>query len=225
MLELGDPAALAGRRHVEAAFVTERGAFDGLLNEACWKEARPRALRPYVAILDPRLGGDRDSPRDRGPGGPPPELQVVRSVGDFVLFAVRLPRALGRQWDLEIAIDADRDTWTQMVVECDTAGASSGRLLFRDGPAAKLDGQAWQVRGQRGPKEWTFEIAVPLRALSAKRQKAAELWNLQVRATAHDRTTRTIYYYQDQPDRRLLPERYGLLKVPFVASPEKSQNQ
>ena len=67
-----------------------------------------------------------------------------------------------------------------------------------------------------------MEIAVGLNQFSVKRPApgVAELWNFQVRAIACAADgSRTPYYLAPQPDGRLLPERYGLLKIPSLDAP------
>jgi len=211
LLELGPAAAdaaLRGRRHVAAAYVTERGRFDGRLDEACWTTSRPWALRPPAAG-----SGTEASTAPAGPQPPAPSIQAVRSSGGFVIFGVRLPQIVGRRWELDVAIDADRDTWTQIVLHWQTGGPSSARLALRHGPTADLGPRAFTVRAAKGADQWTLEIAMPLRGLSLL-PPTADVWNFQVRAAAHDMPGTTRYYFQPQADPRLLPERYGLLRVP-----------
>ena len=218
MLELNEPEtreeALRGRRRAVAAFVAERGKLDGLLTEAAWKQARGFALRP------PRGSGAGDGrARPRAPKGPrAPTLQIVRSAAGFVIFALRLPHATGRHWALDLAVDSDRDTWTQIVLHWDTRGATSTGLMFRHGPTANLGPRGCQVRGYRTAAEWTFEIAMPLKQF-ATRPPPADLWYFQLRATAREKAGDRPYYFQPQPDGRLLPERYGLLKIPRAEGP------
>jgi len=67
-----------------------------------------------------------------------------------------------------------------------------------------------------------MEIAVGLNQFSAKRPApgAAELWNFQVRATVQGPSgSQRHYYLAPQPDTRLLPERYALLKIPSTDTP------
>jgi len=161
----------------------------------------------------------RDSARADAPPGARPAVQVVRSVAGFVLFAFRLPRAPGRHWRVTVAIDADRDAWTQVLLQFDTRGRQSAGLALRHGPRADLGRRGFQLVGNRAPGEWTFELAVPLH-LFATRPPDADLWSFQVRATAREMTDEeTPYYFQAQDDPRLLPERYGLLKLPAAATP------
>ena len=130
-----------------------------------------------------------------------------------MLFALRLPHAEGRAWRVDLAVDADRDTWTQVVLHWDTRGAQGADLALRGGPAVNLGRQGFQIAGWQTDDEWTFEVAAS-RRLFAARPTPAEMWYFQCVATARDGGGERAYFFQPQADRRLLPERYGLLKVP-----------
>jgi photosystem II stability/assembly factor-like uncharacterized protein len=212
LLELGGAAsadaALRGRRRAVAAFVAERGRLDGRLTEAAWQQAR---VFPLLAPTQPGAASGRAARLDAN--APAPTVQAVRSAAGFVLFAVRLPHATGRQWELDLAIDSDRDTWTQIVVHWDTGGTSTAGLAFRNGPTGDLGRQACQILGQRTRGEWTFELALGLNQF-ATRPPPVDLWYFQLRAAARDAAGERAYYFQRQGDGRLLPERYGLLKIP-----------
>ena len=197
--------ALRGRRRATAKFIAERGRFDGRLDEACWKAAPVLDLRPAE-----RGGTPRDPDAETAS---PPAVQVVRSVGGFVILGVRLPRAVGRHWRLDVAIDADRDAWTQLVLHWDTRGGHSAGLSVRYGPTAALPPGAFAVQAGKDEQAVTLELALPIKALT-DRPPVTDIWYFQLRATAEDLITRTTYYFQPQGDGRLLPERYGLLRVP-----------
>jgi hypothetical protein len=218
MLELAAPEgadeALLGRRQAVAAFVAEAGRLDGRLEERSWRQQERLLLRPQRAA-----GAAGATSRDGGPASALPAVQVVRSAAGFVIFAFRLPRAPGRQWDVAVAIDADRDTWTQVVLRFDTGGRRSAGLAFRHGPTANLGLQCFQLQGFKSQDAWTFELAVPLKLFSI-RPPPAELWDFQVLATLREMTDDEVrHYYQPQDDPQLLPERYGLLKIPAAALP------
>jgi len=221
LLELGGSdeviqAALKGRTTATALLTTERGKFDGRLNEKCWTEAKPIPLR-----------GSRASEAESAPAGDPnapttPQFIATVSPARYAIFALRLPRQAGGQWDIDLAIDSDRDCWTQIILHGDTRGRRGARLRFRDGTEADLGNAIWRIQGVKTGAQWTMEIAIALNQLSAKRPApgAAELWNFQVRATSRDASgARTHYYLAPQPDSRLLPERYALLKIPFIDTP------
>lgn len=216
MLELGSgelvDAALRGRRRTTAELVAERGRLDGRLDEQSWRQApRLRLGVPYGA--GGPAGRDRTA---RRPAGAEPVIQVVRSTARFLIFGVRLPVAPGRQWEVDLALDADRDAWTQIVLHWDTRGRQGASLVLRHGPAASLVGRTFQVKGWKTQTQWTFEVAVPLAQFTLA-PPVEDVWNFQARAVAHDLARRTSYYFQPQSDARLLPERYGLLKLPADA--------
>jgi len=206
MLELGSremlEAAVRDRPHAAARFVAEPARFDGRLDEPAWAKARLIPLQPHGARA-----------------GPGPVIQVVRSARGYLLLAARLPAATGRHWRLELAVDSDRDAWTQIVFRCETRGTQSARVATRDGPAAALPTGTFLARGQKGKTEWTLEIAVPLPILTTRPDVAAT-WYFQARATAQDMASTSTWWFAPQSDGRLLPERYGLLTVPN-ATPAK----
>jgi len=221
LLELGDSvetvqAALKGRTTATALVATGPGTFDGKLDETCWTEALPIPLR----TSDPAHA--ESAPADDPNAPPTPQIIATVSPARYAIFAIRLPRQAKGHWEIDFAIDADRDCWTQIVLHADTRGRRGTKLIVRDGVVAELGKDIWQIRADRSEKEWTMEIAVGLNQFSVKRPApgAAELWNFQVRATACAAGgTRTPYYLAPQPDGRFLPERYGLFKIPSLNAP------
>lgn len=221
LLELGDSAeviqaALKGRTTVSALLTTDRGKFDGRLDEPCWTQAQPIPLRTFSPSKA------ESAPADDPNAAPTPQLIATVSPARYAIFALRLPRQADGQWDIDLAIDSDRDCWTQIVLHGDTRGRRGARLTVRNGIEADLGNAIWQIRGAKSDAEWTMEIAVGLNQFSARRPApgAAELWNFQVRATSQDANgSQTHYYLAPQPDTRLLPERYALLKIPSTDTP------
>jgi len=235
MLELGGSAeivreALKDRVIATAALSAEQGKFDGRLDDACWSQVQPLELRGLPAEADANSPGlARTVPASPGPaasrpGDEPnapaaPQFYALVSPARYAIFALRLPLQADSQWDVDLAIDADRDCWTQIVLHADTRGGRAAKLTFRDGPTADLGNAIWQIQAARSAGEWTMEIAIALSQLSARRPApgAADLWNFQVRATAKDAKGRqTPYYLAPQADTELLPERYALLKIPAI---------
>jgi hypothetical protein len=221
MLELGGSAeilqeALTGRTTATAAISKERGKFDGRLDDACWSKIEPLELRRFAADADANSPG----PATAIPAAPArPQFYASASPARYAIFALRMPMKDANQWHVDLAIDADRDCWTQIVLHADTRGGRSAKLLFRDGPAADLGNEVWRIQAAKSDGEWTMEIAIALNQLSARRPApgAAELWNFQVRATAEGSAgRRTHYYLAPQADAELLPERYALLKIPAI---------
>ena len=194
--------------------VNEAGKIDGLLTEQCWQKVPPTPL----------VGRD---------GNQPPEtkgasVQAIRTPFNVVL-AFRLPLAgpegrggfaPQRSWKIDLAIDADRDTWTQLLLSFDTQGGQSGRLIQRYGPAATVPVKPSPAEGKQGflvavrktETECTVEAVIPISQVGGD-PKAAGLWNFQVRAEARDGDKTTRLYLVPQEDDRLLPERYGLLQI------------
>jgi photosystem II stability/assembly factor-like uncharacterized protein len=187
-----------------AATTAEAGRLDGALDEAVWRTAprMPLQQRPDANSDKPATAPDNV-----------PVVQVVRAAGGSVIFGLALPAGDGRDWSVEVAIDADRDAWTQLVLRCDTRGQRSAELAFRGGPAAKLDARLLPLQAQREKNRFTLELAVPISAVSARADVAAA-WAVQIRATRDDAAGPNVYYWTPQGDGRLLPERYMLVILP-----------
>ena len=92
-----------------------------------------------------------------------------------------------------------------------TSWAQAPEYINYQGRLTDASGNAGE--GTEIPDEqYTLEAAMPLAEVGADLQLGG-LWNFQIRATANDFGQRSYLYYQPQPDPRLLPERFGLLKV------------
>jgi hypothetical protein len=233
MLELGGSAeivqeALKDRVTATATLSAEPGKFDGRLDDACWSQVQPLELLSFAAeanlpglaaTVPAALGPAASRPANEPNAPATPRFYASVSAARYAIFALRLPLQADSQWDVDLAIDADRDCWTQIVLHADTRGGRAAKLTFRDGPTADLGNTIWQIQAARSAGEWTMEIAIELSQVSARRPApgAADLWNFQVRATAQDAAgRRTHYYLAPQADGELLPERYALLKIPAI---------
>ncbi len=204
LLEMGDVGrleeALRGRTRILAPVVAEPGRLDGELDEPCWQAARAHPLRRRGAGrgMRPPVGG--------------PTFRAVQSAPGFVLFALRLPRAHGRQWGVEIAIDSDRDAWTQTILRCDSRGGKSAALAFRHGPTAPLGAGLYHLAVAAAEDAWTLEIAVGLSQFAVEPPETG-LWYVQVRAVRRQSDGDVEHLLQPQPDGRPLPERYAFLRL------------
>ena len=222
---------LKGRPVVAASLATEPGKFDGRLDDACWTTVVPIPLRPVAPEtptprpppsrarrslpLPPGLALDANAPNA-------PELYVTISPAQFAILGLRAA-----------ALDGE------------AMGHRPGdrrrpRLLDAGGPPRRHDRPAKRPADlPRRPvrKASPRDLEHPGRPrrqrvhdgdrLSAQRTRAAgrppageqEKWNFQVRATAiGPDDKRTDYYLAPQPDGRLLPERYALLKLPTATN-------
>jgi len=204
-----DLSAAGARRVVTARAISAEGKFDGLLDEPFWDTV------PVLRLLD-AAGGKASGDLAAG-------VQLVRTATHLVI-AGRLPAVKGRIWRLDVAIDADRDCWTQMLLHCDSSGGQRAELLARYGPPLVLPERTLLVRGRKGGDQYTFELAVVLSAAGTD-PRAGGLWNFQIRATADDYRKRTPLYLQGQADGRLLPERYAMLLIPPPAPPPVPKSQ
>lgn len=194
-----EQAADPGVRELVAGAVTERGAFDGRLDEAFWQKTPAHAFRDAA-------------------GKPAPlthfgTVQAIRTAVGFLVFGIRLSAGRGRSWEIDLALDADRDAWTQLVLRWNTAGRRSAQLLTRHSPPAELDKNTFSIRGHDAGREYTFEVGLAP-AQVGQDAKRPGLWRFQLRAIARDPGKVTPLYFQQQPDRLLLPHRYGLLHIP-----------
>lgn len=180
------------------------GKIDGRLDEAFWKTA------PKVTLT-----------RSYGYSFTTPPTGSFRAVRTrtHIIFAVSLPSENTWNWKLRIAIDADRDAWTQVVITCDTDGDRKAELLMRGGPAATLNKRILLAGGWDDKKLYTFEFALPLASLNTDTAGAAT-WLFQVAAEGDRFGKKATLHYQKQNDERMLPERYGLLDIPKLKTPE-----
>lgn len=214
-----------GQRWLDATPAGPEGQIDGRLDEPAWQQATPHLLRTADGTGDQAM------------------VKILRTPEDLVL-GLQLRRPAGRRWSVDVAIDADRDTWTQLVLSFNEAGDLRQELHTRTAPpmtlpklqrlASATPVQSWVIhQGKTPPKTvfdiqapresvdgwWNVEIGLPLSNLQDARVGAA--WNVQVRATADDGTETTTFYLRPQSDRRLLPERYAVLLIPPRALPGK----
>jgi photosystem II stability/assembly factor-like uncharacterized protein len=205
------PYKTVGRIGLVAPIVTQPGDIDGRLDEDAWKTA------PVKPLLPP--GGTSKS---RPAGG---EVRVIRTSGSVVL-GLALPARVGRVWRVTVAVDVDRDAWTQLQIEFDTTGRKAGYLACRLGPRTKLDAIVGDrqrpesrlfflqaPRNINAAGQHTFELAIPIQQTGVDPRERG-LWNFQIRATAEDAAGVRYFYLQPQNDPELRPERFGLLEYP-----------
>jgi hypothetical protein len=190
-------------RVLKAKQINVRGTIDGRLDEPFWSSA------PELLLLD------ADGRASAGPL--PVSVQAVRASA-LVVLAVRLQARVPEHWQLDVAVDNDRDGWTQLLVQCDTRGHRSVRLLTRDAPDAELDAGAVALQATHDSRGgYVFELAIPMAPLGSGAGPA--VWGMQIRATPNDAGRTPRVYLQPQDDPRLLPHRYGLLSLPPTGAP------
>lgn len=203
---LGDVRQLPAEdrpRTIQAAQVNARGRIDGRMDEGFWSEAREYSL----------LDADGQG-RDDLPGA---SLKVIRTPG-LVVLGIRLPVQHDRHRRLDVAIDSDRDGWTQLLISCDTSGQRSVRMLTRNAPETQLPAETIPLQATRDEQDgYTFELAIPLAILGGDAEAA--VWSFQVRATLETAAGSVSLYAQSQEDPRLLSQRYGLLMLPQAGEP------
>jgi photosystem II stability/assembly factor-like uncharacterized protein len=190
-------------RVLKAKQINVRGTIDGRLDEPFWSSA------PELLLLD------ADGRASAGPL--PVSVQAVRASA-LVVLAVRLQARVPKHWQLDVAVDNDRDGWTQLLVQCDTRGRRRVRLLTRDAPDAELEPSTVALQATEDSRGgYIFEMAIPVASVGGGLDAAA--WGLQLRATPQGPGRTTRFYVQPQDDPRLLPHRYGLLKLPPAGAP------
>jgi len=174
---------------------------DGRLNEPFWSKVFPAALKPAPDA----------------PAGDVPVIARVGALPGHLAVAVHIGREEGAPpppWELTLAIDADRDAWTQVVLQCDSTGRQSRKLQTRLAPSAKLSPGLLALQARRGKDGWTIEMAMPYATLARPdappRMMRAQLI---VKVGSSEEKRHTLYLIP-QADDRLLPHRYGLLAVP-----------
>jgi hypothetical protein len=146
-------------------------------------------------------------------------LKVLRTP-THVILGLRLDNAAG-QWRIDLAIDADRDVWTQAVATLSTTGAKEARLWVRNGPDRPMDAGWLAVQARRGDSDYTFEIAIPFAALGVDR-RAEQAWNLHLRAEPTDVPSGRLTLQRD-PAGRLRPEYAAVLTLPAAPRPTTDQ--
>ena len=192
-------------RCLAAKYVPAKGKFDGLLDDPFWQQldSHPLHLSSGQMPAASHLG----------------TIQALRSRASYMVFGIALPAATGRRWQVDLAIDADRDAWTQLVLRWDTHDNASAVLLTRLSPPVHLDKGTFTLRSHETPTQHSYEVGLALGHLARPAGQAA-LWRFQIRAVARDPGGKiTTLYFHPQKDPRLLPHRYGLLQVP-PARPE-----
>jgi hypothetical protein len=209
-------AVAAGEGTVVAPAVGEVSV-DGRLDEGFWR--RSPAVR-----LAPGAGEGR---------GPIPAGVRFAAPGSGLAVAVRIGSEAPRtrparpdltnrpdpaprpalDWELAVAVDADRDTWTQVVLRCDSARRRSLTLLTRLAPPARLKPTRLPVQARRDDGGWTIELAAPHVLLGSSPARTS-LLRVQVVLTVKAEGMKPFtVYLAPQPDGRLLPHRYALLAL------------
>jgi hypothetical protein len=132
-----------------------------------------------------------------------------------LVIAMMLPDQPVRNWAVTVAVDVDRDGWTQLQMQFDTTGQKSAWLNCRFTPRLRLAGKTFllqspreAVNGQR-----TIELALPVDRLGGA--VSGGLWRLQIRATPSDIGPDGALWLEAGPDATLQTSvSYPLVKVP-----------
>jgi photosystem II stability/assembly factor-like uncharacterized protein len=183
---------LMRRQIVRASTNRAPGKLDGLLNEPAWQQAKIYRLQ----------GSAQASARGF--------VQVVRSAS-HLLVGLKIDDVPGG-WKIELAMDADRDAWTQLVAEVTSRGRRASRLWLRLGPDTQIQPDWFQVQGQKSGGKITLELAIPLKALGGDLPDR-QIWNFQVRASRIDRPG-SLLMLQLSDEGGLAPESAAVLVLP-----------
>ncbi len=178
------------------------GKIDGRLDEPAWTKARPLPLREP----DGRAGA----------GGYDATVQLLRSPS-ALLVGLRLERTIARQWQVDLAFDADGDGVTQLILSLNTRGKLEAKVAHRFGPDLTVADSVCLVRGARSDKELTVELALPLQSLGLAPAAGASCF-LQVRAVA-DVDPAVTRQLQPGPVGALTPEHSAYLRFSPIAKP------
>ena len=194
------PAALS------VPLVAGRPVIDGRLTEKFWPKAAAAVLK--------------------GPAAAPPAVIKLAATPDELLLAVQIaaeaPGGPARQgppaWALTVALDADRDTWTQLVLRCDSSARRSLELPTRLLGPVRVRPALAPLQARPSAGGWTIELALPRKLMGIAPDKAA-LVRLQVAVRTTGGEKPAVLHLAPQADDRLLPRRYALLALP--AAPAK----
>jgi hypothetical protein len=190
------------RRQIAAAYAETGLHIDGKLDDKPWARATPAALLP----VHPDRAEALNIP-------PQATLRAVRQDQALAL-GLRLKHTPRRDWQIHVAVDADRDTWTQVHIVFGLDGKINAWLEVRNGPTIDLPAGRFTLRGRASPDAVTAELALPIDALAISADQAA-IWNLQVQATAVDQgQPPAVLRLSAQADDRMLPRRYAELHLP-----------
>ena len=175
---------------------------DGLTAERFWKRARP------IELMGPAGGASvRASAR-------------LAAVKRGLAVAIRIkPDEAGDNepteavdWSLQLAVDADRDAWTQLVLTCDSTGAKRVELLTRLAPSATVSRKLFGLQAQPLGSGWSIEVLVPHAAMGEAGREGLVRTQLQLRIG--EGPDASVFHLHPQADDRLLPHRYALVALP-----------
>jgi hypothetical protein len=184
------------RRTVTASAVGSETTLDGRLDETDWRVAKPLAISP--------VGDEKTALRG--------VVRLLRSPS-HLLVGLELPREQKRSWEVDLAMDTDRDAATQIVVTFDSAGEKAVTFRSRFAPPMPLPSRPIRLQGRKSDRAFTFELAVPLKLMGQSPQRPGE-WNLQIRATAWQRGRTTELYLEPLWGGLDALHRYSSLKLP-----------
>ncbi len=196
-----DRARVTRRRLIRATANNRPGKLDGRIDEDIWDTAKIYPLVPSSTETEHFPG--------RG------SLQLLRSP-THLLVGLKLSRAPAG-WQVDLAIDSDRDAWTQLVVSFDTQANKESSLWVRHAPAVRTSSRWAQIRGRRTSDGTTFELALPLSAFGPVPADQA-VWNLQLRASQRQEPEKNLMLGRSAGS-RLNPEYAAALILPAAPKP------
>jgi hypothetical protein len=116
-------------------------------------------------------------------------------------------------WSLQLAVDADRDAWTQLLLTCDSTGRRRLELRTRLAASAALKAKLMGLQARRIDSGWSVEILVP-HGLMGTAPGRTELIRAQIQIKVGPEPKPHVLHLHPQSDDLLLPHRYALLALP-----------
>jgi len=203
---LASPARAVAAGGGSVAPAVAAPTIDGRRDEGLWKDLSPIKLSVLAGSRGP---ADVTVRLASAPGG----LLAAIRVGRARPASTRPHSPAAAAWRLEVAIDADRDTWTQLLLRCDSTGRRSLTLRTRLAPAAKLAASPLPLQARRDETGWTIELLAPHALLGTSPAKV-ELLRVQVRVTVGPGGAEPVIVgLAPQADGRRLPHRYALVAM------------
>ena len=204
---LAEPSAAPPGAAVAARAAGEP-KIDGRTDETFWAAAKVLPLT--AARVDPPAGVPKDLPAATVRlAGAPSGLAVAIHLGG----GARQTEAPRRDWRLTLAVDGDRDGWTQLVLSADTQGRQAVSLRSRFLPPAALKPSAVPIQARHAADGWTVETFWPYELLGIRTGHTPFVRG-QVILTVRTPTGHVAYDLARQPDGRLGPHRYRLIALP-----------
>ncbi|MFW5840420.1 MAG: hypothetical protein ACOCZE_07560, partial [Planctomycetota bacterium] len=178
------------------------GKLDGKLDE-----------KPWTRTMAYRL---READGSAGAGGYEVSARFLRSVS-ALLIGLELEQSIAGNWQVQIAIDADGDAVSQLILTLSSRGELSARITQPFGPDLPISDEAFSVRGNRGADNLSIEMAIPLASLG-KAPRTESSCFIQIVAEA-DVEPAVIRQLNPGPRGDLAAQHAAWMRIPAFAPP------